>query len=54
MAVHEKHSTNQHQKQYKHLTVFERGRSKHSVMQGGRSELSPVVSTVHPAPSAAN
>ena len=25
MAVHEKHSTNQHQKQYMHLTVFERG-----------------------------
>ena len=28
MAVHEKHSTNQHQKQYKHLTVFERGQIK--------------------------
>ena len=28
MAVHEKHSTNQHQKQYMHLTVFERGQIK--------------------------
>ena len=28
MAVHEKHSTNQHQKQYMHLIVFERGQIK--------------------------